>query len=290
MTNRPIRLGILYSRIRLEEKLIIEEARKRPDIELVTIDSRGLIVKPDDDLHVDVLLDREISQSRVLHILQLLDKSKVACVNRFGVVRICGDKVFTSKTLKEAGVPTPEVKVAFTRESALQAMEEMGYPVVMKPVDGSWGRLIAKIENRTAAEAILEHKSYLSSYYHSIFYVQEYIEKPGRDIRACVVGDETICATYRMSDHWLTNAARGGKAINCPVTPELNELCVKAANAVGGGALAIDLMETNDGYTVHEINCSMEFKESLKAVDINIPAKLIDYCVAQAKLKMEESI
>jgi [lysine-biosynthesis-protein LysW]--L-2-aminoadipate ligase len=198
--------------------------------------------------------------------------------------------VFTSKVLRNTGVPTPDVKVAFTRDSALRAIEEMGYPVVLKPVDGSWGRLIAKIENRNSAEAILEHKSYLSSYYHSIFYIQEYVEKPDRDIRAYVMGDETICATYRVSDKWLTNVARGGKPINCPVTPELHEICINAAKAVGGGAIAVDLMETKDGYTVHEINCAMEFRGSMEVVKENIPARLIDYCLQTVRAQWKETI
>lgn len=285
-----VRLGILFSKLRLEEKMLLEEARRRKEIELVPVDSRELILGLNSKPELDVLLDREISQSRALHVLQLLQNSRVVCINSYNVVRICGDKLFTSKALRDAGVPTPNVKIAFTKESALEAIEEMGYPVVLKPVDGSWGRLMAKIENRTAAEAVLEHKSYLSSYYHSIFYLQQYIEKPGRDIRAFVVGDETICAAYRISDHWLTNAARGAKTAHCPVTPELNEICLKAAKAVGGGALAVDLMETDHGFTVHELNCAMEFKESLKAVDVNIPAKLIDYCLEMAEAKQEVTV
>jgi len=287
MKSLSVQLGILFSRLRLEEKLLIEEVRKRKGINLHSVDSRELILGYKRVPGVDVLLDREISQSRALHVLQLLQNSGVECINRYNVVRICGDKLFTSKALRDAGVPTPEVKVAFTTESALRAIEEMGYPVVLKPVDGSWGRLIAKIENRIAAEAVLEHKSYLSSYYHSIFYIQEFVEKPGRDIRAYVVGDDTICATYRVSDQWLTNTARGGRTVNCPVTPELHDICMRAVKAVGGGAVAVDLMETNNGLTVHEINCAMEFKDSLQAVDVNIPARLVDYCLERAKTRKE---
>ncbi|MBF88828.1 MAG: lysine biosynthesis protein LysX [Candidatus Marinimicrobia bacterium] len=278
-----MKLGFLFSRLRVEEKHLIKEIESRDDTKLVMLDSRKLVVDPKSNLNIDVLLDREISQSRALHLMQLLKNSHVQCINSYEVIRICGDKVFTSKALREAGVPTPEVKVAFTRESALKAIEDMGYPVVLKPVDGSWGRLIAKIENRTAAEAILEHKSYLSSYYHSIFYIQEYIHKPDRDIRALVLDGNTICATYRTSENWFTNVARGGKAIKCPLTPELEDICLKASQAVGDGALAIDLMETEDGYTVHEINCSMEFKGSMEAQSINIPGMIIYYCISQAK-------
>ncbi|MBI1743814.1 lysine biosynthesis protein LysX [Candidatus Acetothermia bacterium] len=280
---KKVRLGILFSRLRLEEKLLFEEARKRKDVELVPIDSRELIISLDEHPKLDVLLDREISQSRALYALQLFEDSGVKTVNTFETVRIGGDKLLTSKVLYDAGVPTPNVKVAFTKESALGAIEEMGYPVVLKPVDGSWGRLMAKIENRTAAEAILEHKAHLSSYYHTVFYIQEYVKKPDRDIRAFVIGGETIGAAYRASDHWLTNAARGARTVPCPVTPELNDLCLRAAKAVGGQALAVDLMETENGLTVHEVNCAMEFKASMQSIEADIPALLLDYCVKVAQ-------
>ena len=162
--------------------------------------------------------------------------------------------------------------VAFTPESALQAIESLGYPVVLKPAVGSWGRLLSKINDREAAEAILEHKETLGTYHHSIFYIQEYVRKPGRDIRAFVVGNETICAIYRHSPHWITNTARGGQASVCPVTPELNDLCVRAATAVGGGVVAIDVFEDPDrGLLINEVNYTMEFRNSIEPTGVDIP-------------------
>jgi len=277
-----LKVGLIFSRLRFEEKLLIQEAARRNDVELVLLNTNRLVLDFDALPQVDVILDREISQSRALHVLNMLERNGVRTINSFDAARIGGDKVLTSKQLWTAGVPTPRVKVAFSREAALRAIEELGYPVVLKPVDGSWGRLMALIENRIAAEAILEHKAHLSSYYHGVFYLQEYLQKPDRDIRAFVIGEETVCAAYRCADHWLTNAARGGKTFACPVTPELDELCVRACRAVGGDAIAVDLMETKDGLTVHEVNCAMEFKASLAAVETDLPALLIDYCVRAA--------
>jgi [lysine-biosynthesis-protein LysW]--L-2-aminoadipate ligase len=175
--------------------------------------------------------------------------------------------------------------VAFTSESALQAIEELGYPVVLKPVVGSWGRLLARINDRDAAEAVLEHKETLGSYQHSIFYIQEYIAKPGRDIRAFVVGDHTICAIYRASGHWITNTAKGGQASNCPVTPKLDALCHRAAQAVGGGVLAIDVLEDPDrGFLVNEVNHTMEFRNSIHTTGVDIPAVVARYVVGQSSL------
>jgi [lysine-biosynthesis-protein LysW]--L-2-aminoadipate ligase len=170
--------------------------------------------------------------------------------------------------------------MAFTPESALRAIETLGYPVVLKPAIGSWGRLLAKISDRDAAEALLEHKETLGSYQHAIFYIQEYVDKPARDIRSFVVGDETIGAIYRESDHWITNTARGGRARNCPITPELDQLSLAAARAVGGGVLAIDILEHADGLLVSEVNYTMEFRNSIETTGVDIPGRIVDFVVA----------
>jgi [lysine-biosynthesis-protein LysW]--L-2-aminoadipate ligase len=192
------------------------------------------------------------------------------------VAERCGDKYITSQILTKNGIPTPRVFMAFDEESALSAIEAMGYPCVLKPVVGSWGRLLAKVENRHMAESLIEHKATLGVS-HQVFYIQEYINKPGRDIRAFVIGDETICAIYRSSENWITNTARGGVATNCPITDEIAELCQRAARAVGGGLLALDLFETDNGLTINEINHTMEFRNSITTTGVNIPEKMINY-------------
>ena len=173
---------------------------------------------------------------------------------------------------------------AFTPEAALSAIEAFGYPVVLKPVVGSWGRLLAKINDRDAAEAVLEHKATLGSVQHSVFYIQEYIRKPGRDIRAIVVGDRVITAIYRKSEHWITNTARGGEGELCPITPEIEALCLKATAAVGGGVLAVDLVEHPDkGMLVNEINHTMEFHTAQPVSSVDIANEIVNYTVEMAK-------
>ena len=270
-------IGILCSLIRKEEKLLFDEFRQR-GVEFTRLDDRELIL----DVHhrqwdFDVILERSINHSRALHTLKYLNDCGVKTVNSYEVASTCGDKLLTTLALIRDGVPTPKVLVAYTPESAIQAIESLGYPVVLKPVVGSWGRLLSKVNDRDAAEALLEHKETLGSYHHSIYYIQEYVEKRGRDIRSFVVGDETICAIYRTSPHWITNTARGGVATNCPVTPELNELSVRAAKAVGGGVVAIDIFETPNGLTVNEVNYTMEFRNSIETTGVNIPGKVVEY-------------
>lgn len=274
-----MKIGILCSLIRKEEKLLFDEFRRRGH-DFTRLDDRELIL----DLHhrqwdFDVILERCINHSRALHTLKYLNDCGVKTVNTYGVASTCGDKLLTTLALIRDGIPTPKVYVAYTPEAALQAIERLGYPVVLKPAVGSWGRLLSKVNDRDAAEALLEHKETLGSYHHSTYYIQEYVEKRGRDIRSFVVGDETICAIYRTSPHWITNTARGGVATNCPVTPDLNEVSVRAAKAVGGGVVAIDIFETPDGLMVNEVNYTMEFRNSIDTTGVNIPAKVVDYAL-----------
>lgn len=279
-----LKVGLLHSLVRPEEKLLIREFRQRAGVDLRMIDDRRLsfhLGRDRFDLHV--LLERCINHSRALHGLRLFESAGVRCVNSSLVAGVCGDKILTSVQLQEHGVPQPEVRIAFTEQSTLEAIEEMGYPVVLKPAVGSWGRLLAKVNDRDAAESILEHKAILGTYHHSIFYVQQYVEKSERDIRSFVVGDECVAAIYRYSDHWITNTARGGRAENCPVTDELRDLSVRAARAVGGGIVAADLFETPEGLLVNEVNYTMEFRNSIDTTGVNIPGLIVEHVLGVAR-------
>jgi [lysine-biosynthesis-protein LysW]--L-2-aminoadipate ligase len=273
-----MKIGFLHSILRVEEKFLIDEFRTRPGVELDKIDDRERFFDlHKNDFEFDVVIERCINHSRAVHALKIFNDFGIPTVNTFEVAEVCGSKFLTTQALIKTRVPTPKCYMAFTPESALAAMDELGYPCVIKPNTGSWGRLISKINDRDAAEAILEHKQILGSYHHSIFYIQEYVEKRGRDIRSFVVGDRCIAAVYRYSPHWITNTARGGKTENCPITDELHDLSVRAAKAVGGGVVAIDLFETPAGLSVNEVNYTMEFRNSITVTGVNIPAKVVDY-------------
>jgi [lysine-biosynthesis-protein LysW]--L-2-aminoadipate ligase len=263
-------IAVLLSRVRVEEKLLLQAFEKQ-GLAVDVLDDRKVIfdLQQNGWDQYDVVVERCVNHSRALYALT---------VNSYEVALICGNKLETTSALIRDKVPAPRCKIAFTPESALEAIEDMGYPVVLKPAIGSWGRLLSKVNDRETAEAILEHKQVLGSYHHSIFYIQEYIDKPARDIRSFVVGDETIAAIYRLSDHWITNTARGGRAENCPVTPEINELSLAAAKAVGGGVVAVDLLETRAGeLLVNEVNYTMEFRNSIETTGVNIPDLIVAY-------------
>lgn len=276
-----MKIGLLYSRIRVEEKLLLDELEACPDVEVLRInDDEEFFDIGQKPCEVDVLFERSISYSRGLYISRIFDAHGIPVVNPPQLIERCGDKYTTSQILVNAGIPTPRVLMAFSEESALKAIETLGYPCVLKPVIGSWGRLLAKVDDPAAAEAFIEHKAVLGGVNHQIFYIQEYVQKPGRDIRAFVIGDEPICAIYRTSESWITNTARGGIASNCPVTPEIGELCTRTAQAVGKGLLAIDLFESSAGLQVNEVNHTMEFRNSIRTTGVNIPQKMVEYVIS----------
>jgi len=280
-----VNVGVCYSRIREDEKLLLGELRER-DHEVTKIDVRretfDCADPPESFAGVDVLVDRCLATSRSRYVTQFADRYEIPIVNDAATARICADKVETSLALDGAGVPTPTTRVAFTSDEALDAAAELGYPCVVKPVVGSWGRLMAKLDSPNTAEAVFEHKEVLGHYEHKVFYLQEFVDKPGRDIRVLAADGEVIAAMVRSSDHWLTNAAKGAETATFEVSDEVRELVREASAAVGGGLLGIDLMERTDaeqvtGYTVHEINHTVEFKALDGVSDEDVPARVVDY-------------
>jgi [lysine-biosynthesis-protein LysW]---L-2-aminoadipate ligase len=278
-----MRVCIVCSLVRPEEKQLIEAFERhgvRPDI----VDDRTAVFDLNDLSawrQYDVVVERCVSQSRALYVQRMMRLAGVRTVNTHDVIENCGDKFITTQLLLEQGVPTTRVMMAFTPESALKAIETLGYPCVLKPVVGSWGRGVVRVNDRDAAEAVVGLRDELGGYQQHIYYVQEMIAKPQRDIRSFVIGERCIAAIYRTSAHWITNTHLGGKASNCPVTPELERISVAAAKAVGGGIVAVDLFEDpTRGLLVNEVNHTMEFRNSVPATGVGIPGLMAEYILA----------
>ena len=281
-------IALLHSRIRVEERLLADELTSRGiDHELIDVREHVFdIHEPGAWTRFDAVLERCISQTHALAAVRVLESFGVPCVNTSHVIDACGDKLTTSLALARAGVPTPRVRVALETEPALRAVEQMGYPCVLKPTVGSWGRLLARVNDRDAAEAVIEHKQTLGGPQHGVFYVQEHIDKPGRDLRVFMVDGEPICGISRASEHWITNTARGGRASAFTITDEVARICVDASHAIGGGILAIDLLETREGRClVSEINHTMEFRNSIEPTGVNIPGRIVDAVLRHAAIR-----
>jgi len=279
-----VRVGIVYGLLRTEERLLIAALEQRGAIVERLLDRQLRLEVTAPPPQYDVVVGRSVSQLRGLHVASVFEAWGIPVVNPTRVLEVCNDKLRTTALLAAAGIPQPRVMVAFSPEEALEAADALGYPVVVKPPLGSWGRLLARVNNRRAAEELLRHKRLLGGFHHGTVYIQEWVPKPGRDIRAFVVGEETICAIYRSSSHWVTNTARGAAASNCPVTSELAELCSRVARAVGGGVLAVDVLEHPErGYLVNEVNATMEFRNSIAPTGVDIPGRVADYVLAVAR-------
>lgn len=286
------RLVLVHGRIRHEERLLLQAA-DRLGAAVDPVDDRHLVLDPEMGLDADGVLVRSLSATRSLQVARACQSHGLPATNGAETIATCMDKAATSWALQRAGVPTPRSLVAFDPESALQALERIGYPAVLKPVQGSWARLVARVETPDQAAQILEHRAQLPNPTQHVYYVQEYVDtnhrldeagRPvHRDLRAFVVGDETVAAVWRQGTHWITNTARGATTTDCPVTEELDDLCQRAAAAVGGGVLAVDLMETPDGLTVHEVNHSMEFRNSIGPTGVDIPARILEHIVQEAR-------
>ncbi|MGA9840384.1 MAG: lysine biosynthesis protein LysX [Thermoplasmata archaeon] len=278
MSNGPT-LGVFFTIVRPEEKAILAAAGLR-----------GVSAQPMDDGSItfgfdrpeglpDVIVNRSVSHTRSVYASRCFEHYGVPTVNSADVIDLAGDKVRTSLRLAERGIPTPRTVVALSPEAAMKALDEIGYPAVLKPAVGSWGRLMAKVRDPEEAEQVLEHKAALTSPVHSIIYVQEYVEKPGRDVRVFVIGDRVVAGMYRRSPHWRTNAARGASTEAAPLNPELTALSLRAAAAVGGGVLAVDLMEGPQGLVVHEVNPTPEFKALAAATGVDVAGQIVEYAV-----------
>jgi [lysine-biosynthesis-protein LysW]---L-2-aminoadipate ligase len=281
-----VRAALLYTIVTAENKLLLEAAKARGlSLERVCDAELSLEVTAPQTTF-DAVLQRSSSYSRTLYTSFWFEQAGAWVCNPYRAHYLCGDKFLASTLLAKAGVPTPRTYGAFAPEAATTAAARLGFPLVMKPVFGSWARLVHKINDREGLEAELESREEMGHAFQKVYYLQEHVAKPGRDIRAFVVGQECIAAIYRHATEksgWITNTGRGGTASNCPLTSELCELAVRAANVFGEGIYGVDLMESAGGLVVHEVNHTTEFRNSIAPTGVDIPGRMIDYFIARAK-------
>ena len=287
MAGKP-HLGVLVSYLRTEEKLILANARER-GLEVTPLFDKDLVLnfaaatREASGVTVDVVLDRCVAHARAGYAIRTFERWGIPTLNTSESVAICDDKALNSIALEEAGVPTPKTILAFSVEAAMEALEIVGYPAVMKPVTGSWGRLLAKVNGPEQAKAIIGQKLELGSVQHGVFYIQEFVPKPDRDIRAYVVGDKVLAASYRSSDHWVTNAARGATSQPCPITPEIEDLALRACAAVKARLAGVDLIETPSGLQIVEVNSGGEFRGLMSTTNVDIAAEIVSEAIETAK-------
>ena len=280
-----VEVSILCDKVRFEEKALYEKTQsigiKSKIVDAKTL-SIGTCSKATDLQLGDVILQRSVSYYRGLYLTACLEFLGFKVINRFEVGQVCGNKLTTSIRLAENKIPTPKTQFAFSAESGLETIKNTGFPVVLKPVVGSWGRGIYPLRDLETASMIIEMREEDDSPLSRIYYIQEMVDRPSRDIRCIVIGDQVLTAIYRYSSQseWRTNVALGGKVELAPITKEMEDLALRAAKAVGGGILGVDMMEDkNHGLVVHEINNRVEFRGAATVSKIDIPSEMINYAV-----------
>jgi len=278
-------LSILYDTIRWEEKALFDAGKKK-GVDIKMVDCKNLFLNLDQTKeNFGTVIQRCVSYYRSLHSTAALEGKGVNVINCLNTSIFAGNKLFTHMLLQKNGIPTPFSTVAFSEESALAALESQGYPMVLKPTVGSWGRLIALLKDRDSAEGIMESRERMYPIYQ-VYYLEEFVQRPPRDIRAIMIGDKVVAAIYRYSgdSQWKTNMALGGRAEECKVTKELEDICVRAKNAVQGQIVGVDLMESKEkGLLVHEVNNTTEYKNTVRVTGVDIPALMIDYALQSRK-------
>ncbi len=278
-------LSILYDTIRWEEKALFDAAKEK-GVDAKMVDCRNLHINLDNSKEEHgIVIQRCVSYYRSLHSTAALEGKGVNVINCLNTSIFAGNKLFTHMILQKNSIPTPFSTVAFSEQAALETLDKIGYPMVLKPTVGSWGRLIAILKDRDSAEGIIESRENMYPIYQ-IYYLEEFVNRPPRDIRAIIIGDKVVAAIYRYSGEgqWKTNMALGGKAEECKITKELEDICIKAKNSVQGQIVGIDLMESKEnGLVVHEINSTTEYKNTVKVTGVNVPALMIDYAIQLRK-------
>jgi [lysine-biosynthesis-protein LysW]--L-2-aminoadipate ligase len=275
---------IVFDRLRTEEKMLQKEAVELGH-DAVMLDAKITQIntdsKKEDYDFGDVVLERCVSYFRGLHFTASLEFMNVPVLNKFDVANICGNKMFMTLLLKKNNIPTPKTYFSFSSESAAENIEKVGYPLVIKPLIGSWGRGVMQIKDRDTMDAIFEIRDITDSPHDRIYYLQELIKRPPRDIRVITVGDEPIAAMYRKSSGgFKTNIALGADPELCEITKEMEDMAAKASKAMGGGILGIDMMEDEqNGLVVHEVNNTVEFKGLARVANRNIPKEMIEFAL-----------
>ncbi|MDH3361444.1 MAG: lysine biosynthesis protein LysX [Nitrosopumilus sp.] len=273
---------IVFDRLRAEEKMLQKEAidlghnvvMLDAKITQINTDSK----KEDYDLG-DVVLERCVSYFRGLHFTASLEFLDIPVLNKFEVANICGNKMFMTLLLKKHNIPTPKTYFSFSSESAAVNLEKVGFPLVIKPVIGSWGRGVMPLKDKDTMEAVFEIRDITDSPHDRIYYLQELIKRPPRDIRIITIGDQAIAAMYRKSSGgFKTNIALGADPELCKITKEMEDMAIKASKAMGGGILGIDMMEDDKkGLVIHEVNNTVEFKGLARVAQRNIPQEMVKF-------------
>lgn len=289
-----MKIGIIFNRITWEIKQLISEMEKN-QVNYKLLNNQKIYFKlskkKDLDDNFDVILERSLSYLRGLYSCAILESKGYNVINNFECLNLTGNKLLTNLKLLEQNIPTPETCIAFKKESVLDAIEDkIKYPAVLKPIIGSWGRLVAKLDDYNSALANLEAREIMGNILQKIYYIQKYIPtthnlKSPTDLRIFVVGDKCVAAMGRFhpKKDFRSNIAVGGSAKPIEITDEIRKLSLKASEAIKGEIVGVDIMDDQGTLKVIEVNGTPQFKGVATATNINIASEIINYILDKYK-------
>jgi len=213
-----------------------------------------------------------------LDLLSAIEEYGIKLINSRESLEIASDKFLTSIYLERYKIPTPKTIVCENPNDAIEAFEELGGDIVLKPLYGSKGVGITRINDKGFAENVI----YTLSQLNEIFYLQEFIEHYNRDIRILVLGDKAIAGMYRVSDNWKTNIHAGARMEPLELTEELKNLAIKAAKITKTEIAGVDIVESENGLLVLEVNSIPGFTALQKVTELNLAEEIVSYFLKNA--------
>lgn len=278
--------------IKYSTKRLLEEAEKEfKKVELIPVIGVKLkIAKELDALYgkknlkdYDYILPRIDSKRAETghYIMRFLDHFGVKKPYSAETILIAHNKFITLEQLVKNGIPVPETYMTGSRETAKDILNKQGLPIILKMLSGFGGRGVMVMENKTAAESVIDTMKTLKQE----ILIEEFIENPGEDIRGMVAGDEVVAAFKRVAAEGekRTNIKMGGKGVAFKPSPEMEEMAIKAAKAVKSRICAVDMIEGKEGPSVIEVNINPGLEGIEKATGTNVAQKIIQFVSEELK-------
>jgi len=214
-----------------------------------------------------------------MDLLHSLERRGVLVVNPAGAIERCVDKYYALALLEECALPVPRTVITENVEEALKGFHELGGDIVLKPIFGSRGVGSTRIFDADVAARIFSSVRF----HHGILYLPEFIPHGDSDIRAFVVGNHVVAAMRRVGDSWKTNVSQGARPIPIRISEKLESLAIKAARVVDCKIAGVDILETENGPLVIEVNSQTGWRGLQSVTDVNIADCIIDYVLAEVK-------
>ncbi|MDT0318491.1 RimK family alpha-L-glutamate ligase [Streptomyces millisiae] len=223
---------------------------------------------------------RNLSHAEGAAVARRLEHAGVPTLNTSTAIDVCNDKGLQALLFARHGIPHPVSHHAFSFDQVRETAAEVGHPVVVKPVSGSWGRGVTLLPDRDSVEAWIGGRESVDATGRAFpVLLQEYVAKPGHDLRVVVVGRTPVVAIERASGDWRTNTHLGARVTRTDVTTEISRLCRRTVEVLGDGFYGVDLLrDTADGrLKVLEVNANPEFARSSAVHGVPIADHLADH-------------